>query len=58
MSAIAAMLAALVVGTWHGNWFPSGRAEHRAHPDVEAATIEAAAKMLATRRARTTSYLS
>lgn len=46
MSAVAAMLAALVVGTWNGNWFPSGRAEHRAHPDVEAATIEAAAKML------------
>ena len=41
------MLAAVVVGTWNGNWFPSGRAEHRAHPDVEAATITAAAKMLA-----------
>ena len=37
----------IVVGTWNGNWFPSGRAEHRAHPDVEAATITAAAKMLA-----------
>ena len=36
-----------MVGTWNGNWFPSGRAEHRAHPDVEAATITAAAKMLA-----------
>ena len=35
-----------MVGTWNGNWFPSGRAEHRAHPDVEAATITAAAKML------------
>jgi endonuclease/exonuclease/phosphatase family metal-dependent hydrolase len=42
-----ALLAAVVVGTWNGNWFPSGRAEHRAHPDVEAATISAAAKMLA-----------
>lgn len=41
------LLAAVVVGTWNGNWFPSGRAEHRAHPDVEAATISAAAKMLA-----------
>ena len=41
------VLAAVVVGTWNGNWFPSGRAEHRAHPDVEAATITAAAKMLA-----------
>ena len=40
-------LLALVVGTWNGNWFPSGRAEHRAHPDVEAATIEAAGQMLA-----------
>lgn len=40
------MLAAVVVGTWNGNWFPSGRAEHRAHPDVEAATISAAAKMI------------
>ena len=39
--------AAVVVGTWNGNWFPSGRAEHRAHPDVEAATVTAAARMLA-----------
>ena len=37
----------IVVGTWNGNWFPSGRAEHRAHPDVEAATISASANMLA-----------
>ena len=44
---LAAMLAAVVVGTWNGNWFPSGRAEHRAHPDVEEATSFAAAKMLA-----------
>ena len=41
------LLAALVVGTWNGNWFPSGRAEHRAHPEVEAATCRAAARMLA-----------
>ena len=41
------LFAAVVVGTWNGNWFPSGRAEHRAHPDVEEATIGAAAKMLA-----------
>ena len=41
------LVAAIVVGTWNGNWFPSGRAEHRAHPDVEAATISVAAKMLA-----------
>ena len=41
------LLAAVVVGTWNGNWFPSGRAEHRAHPDVEEATSKAAARMLA-----------
>jgi endonuclease/exonuclease/phosphatase family metal-dependent hydrolase len=36
----------VVVGTWNGNWFPSGRAEHRAHPSVELATTEVAANML------------
>jgi endonuclease/exonuclease/phosphatase family metal-dependent hydrolase len=41
-----AIIAALIVGTWNGNWFPSGRAEHRAHPDVEAATIKAVGAML------------
>lgn len=41
------LLLALIVGTWNGNWFPSGRAEHRANPDVEAATIKAAGKMIA-----------
>ena len=40
------LLAALTVGTWNGKWFPSGRAEHRASPAVEAATIEAAGKLL------------
>ena len=40
------LLAGLVVGTWNGEWFPSGRAEHRANPEVEAATIRAAGKML------------
>ena len=40
-------LCAIVVGTWNGNWFPSGRAEHRAHPEVEEATSRAAAAMLA-----------
>lgn len=39
--------ASVTVATWNGNWFPSGRAEHRAHPDVEEATTIAAAKMLA-----------
>ncbi len=41
------LVAAVVVGTWSGNWFPSGRAEHRAHPDIEAATTAAAARMIA-----------
>ena len=41
-----AIIAALIVGTWNGNWFPSGRAEHRAHPEVEAATIKAVGAML------------
>ena len=43
---IKALLAAIIVGTWNGNWFPSGRAEHRAHPEVEAATIKAVGAML------------
>lgn len=46
MSFLTASLFALIVGTWNGNWFPSGRAEHRAHPAVEEATIQAAGKML------------
>ena len=46
MNLIAAILAAVVVGTWNGRWFPSGRAEHRANPEVEAATVSAAGKML------------
>lgn len=41
------VVCSIVVGTWNGNWFPSGRAEHRAHPDVEAATVSASARMLA-----------
>lgn len=40
------LAAAVVVGTWSGHWFPSGRAEHRAHPDIEAATVNAAARMI------------
>ena len=39
-------IAAVVVGTWNGKWFPSGRAEHRAAPAVEAATIAAAGGMI------------
>ena len=41
------LVASTLVGTWNGNWFPSGRAEHRAHPDVESATIRAAGMMFA-----------
>lgn len=44
--ASACLLAAVTVGTWNGEWFPSGRAEHRAAPEIEAATISAAGKML------------
>lgn len=39
-------LAAVTVGTWNGEWFPSGRAEHRAAPEIEAATIRAAGRTL------------
>lgn len=46
MTGLYSLVLAVVVGTWNGNWFPSGRAEHRAHPDVEAATATAAAQML------------
>ena len=41
-----AILLAVIVGTWNGNWFPSGRAEHRANESVEAATIQVAGEML------------
>lgn len=41
-----AMLLAVIIGIWNGNWFPSGRAEHRANEAVESATIEAAGAML------------
>ena len=43
----ATAILALVVGTWNGDWFPSGRAEHRASPEKEEETIALAAKMLA-----------
>ena len=45
-SAAVALLAAITVGTWNGEWFPSGRAEHRAAPEIEAATVKAAARMI------------
>ena len=41
----ALSLAAVVVGTWNGEWFPSGRAEHRGTPQQEARTIAAAGDM-------------
>ena len=37
-------LCAVLCGTWNLKWFPSGRAEHRAPPNVEAATISGAAE--------------
>jgi endonuclease/exonuclease/phosphatase family metal-dependent hydrolase len=46
MNLLCSILAAIVVGTWNGDWFPSGRAEHRANAAVEDATITAVAKML------------
>jgi len=43
---LAPLLLAVVVGTWNGQWFPSGRAEHRASEEAERATIRAAGRML------------
>ena len=40
------LFAAVTVGTWNGEWFPSGRAEHRAAPEIEEATVQAAGRML------------
>ncbi len=42
----SSLVLALVVGTWNGEWFPSGRAEHRANEQVERAAIRAAGQML------------
>ena len=42
----ALALAAVTVGTWNGEWFPSGRAEHRAAPEIEQGAIRAAGRML------------
>ena len=42
----ASLLLAVVVGVWNGEWFPSGRAEHRAAPEIEQVAIRAAGKML------------
>lgn len=42
-----AFILAVLVGTWNGKWFPSGISEHRANPEVEAATIRASGRMIA-----------
>lgn len=47
MLPVCAILAAIVVGTWNGKWFPSGDSEHRAAPEAEARTIAAAGHLLA-----------
>ena len=47
MNFVCTLLAALVVGTWNGSWFPTGSSRARANAAVEDATITAAAKMLA-----------
>ncbi len=39
MTLHAFALLAVIVGTWNGKWFPSGRAEHRAEEKVEQLTI-------------------
>ena len=44
--ASAILLAAVTVATWNGEWFPSGRAEHRASPEKEERTIRRAGDML------------
>ena len=38
----------VLCGTWNLKWFPSGRAEHRASPRVEAANIADAAEVVRT----------
>lgn len=42
----AFLVAAVTVGSWNGKWFPSGRAEHRAAPHIEARTVAEAGTML------------
>ena len=51
LAALLAILASSVqadvlAGTWNMRWFPSGRAEHRASPSEEAATIQDAADLV------------
>lgn len=40
------LLASVLVGTWNLQWFPSGRAEHRASPRVEQANVADAADVV------------
>ena len=40
------LILAVVAGTWNLEWFPSGRAEHRASPRVEAANLRDAADVI------------
>ena len=42
------LLASVLTGTWNLQWFPSGRAEHRASPRVEAANVKDAAEVVRT----------
>lgn len=39
-------LAEVLLGSWNLKWFPSGRAEHRAKPEVEERHYEAAANVI------------
>ena len=53
LAVLVALLTALVsgevvCGTWNLQWFPSGRAEHRAPKNVEEANISAAAGVIRT----------
>ena len=45
-------IAAVLVGTWNLKWFPSGRAEHRAAPEVENAAIASVAAEIGGRLAK------
>ena len=42
----SAVHADVLTATWNIRWFPSGRAEHRAPPEVEKATIQGAAEVV------------
>jgi endonuclease/exonuclease/phosphatase family metal-dependent hydrolase len=46
MPFIKILILSIVVGTWNGKWFPSGRAERRAPAEEEASAIKKAGRML------------